>query len=212
MSKDEAPSGKMAPPMMRLLFLLGAAACAACAAHTGPMTIPLRWAPSEAYAVPAAGAEALRAEKLRVDGFVDERDEKTIGKNTERHIHTEKGDEAWTVSTPDDVGAFFTDSLRALLARNGVPTVAEGATRVLKGEVKRFFVTEGNRYQGDVVVHFVLEDGAGKTLWQGVSEGHVTRFGGFYKPENYQEALSDAFAEAVTGVLGNQSFLQAYGG
>lgn len=203
----------MAAPIMRVLILLALAACAACVAHSGPMTIPLRWAPTAAYPIPAASADVLRTQKLRVESFADRRDDKAIGKNVERRIHNiEKGDEAWVVSTGDDVAAFLADALRMLLARSNIPAAAGDATRVLRGEVTRFFVTEGERYQGDIVVHFVLEDGSANHLWQGVTEGHVNNFGRSYSPQNYQEALSNAFAEAVTALLGSQDFLKAYDG
>lgn len=62
-------------------------------------------------------------------------------------------------------------------------------------------------------MHFFVVDGAnadGPPLWQGFSEGHVEKWGRSYARENYQEALSDAFVEAVLALVGNREFLQAF--
>jgi hypothetical protein len=183
----------------------------ACVGTTGPMSIPLRWAPTKEHHIPAASADALRQQAIRVDRFEDVRSDRTIGKNTETRINDQqKGD--WLVSTTDDVGPFLSARFKDVLATSAIVAVEADATRVIKAQVQRFFVTEGSSYKADVVVHFVVEDGAGRTLWQGVAEGHADQWGRSYHAENYQESLSNAFLEATDALFGNAEFLQAFRG
>jgi len=45
----------------------------------------------------------------------------------------------------------------------------------IQGEVKRFFVREGDTYRSDVAVHLTVIDQSGKTLWNGLASGEATR-------------------------------------
>jgi hypothetical protein len=188
------------------------AALSLCCVHrqTGPMQIPLRWAPTDDLRVPVAAIDALSKQAIHVDSFVDARQDRgSIGKNTEARINNQPKDD-WLVSTPDDVAAFLTGRFREVLKANGVSMVASGATRVISAEVRRYFVTEGETYKADVVLRFTVEDGAGRTLWQGTSEGHANRWGRSFSEQNYQESLCNAFLEATKDVMRNREFLDAF--
>jgi hypothetical protein len=174
------------------------------------MRIPLRWAPTDDLRFPVGALDALSRQSIYVDSFVDKReDRESIGKNTEARIGGRSKD-IWLVSTPDDVPAFLAARFRDVLKANGVSEVTSGATRVIKGEVWRYFVTEGETYRADVVLRFTVEDGSGRTLWQGIGEGHANRWGRSYKEENYQQSLCNAFLEATKDVMRNREFLDAF--
>jgi hypothetical protein len=174
------------------------------------MRIPLRWTPTDDLLLPAGAVDLLSSQAISVASFVDARqDRESIGKNTEGQIDTRaKG--VWLVSTPDDVAAFLAGRFREVLKANGVSTVGSGATRLIKAQVQRYFVTEGETYKADVVLRFTVEDGAGRKLWQGIGEGHANRWGRSYREENYQESLCNAFLEATKDVMRNQKFLDAF--
>ena len=174
----------------------------------GPMTIPLRStlsAEDMRDQIPAAAVDDLNRQVLEVGSFVDARPERgLVGKNVE------KGG-GGTVSTGDDVGTFVQDQLVKIFGANGIKLGA-GATRVLTGEVQRFFVTEENTYDTDVAIKFRLADSSGRELWQGVGEGHSHRFGRSFSADNYQEALSSALFEAVKDLLANPDFRKNFRG
>jgi hypothetical protein len=195
---------------IRIALVLAAALSLCCAHAAGPMRIPLRWAPTDDVRLPAGAVDALSKQAIYVDSFADAREDRgSIGKNTESRIDTKPKSE-WVVSTPDDVALFLAGRFREVLKANGVPTVASGATRVIKAEVRRYFVTEGDMYKADVVLRFTVEDGGGRTLWQGIGEGHANRWGRSYTEENYQQSLCNAFLEATKDVMQNRDFLDAF--
>jgi len=196
--------------LVRIALALAAALSLCCARAAGPMRIPLRWAPTDDIRIPVAAVDALSRQAIYVGSFADARQDRgSIGKNTESRIDTKPKDD-WLVSTPDDVAVFLSGRFREVLKANGVPTVASGATRVIKAEVRRYFVTEGETYQADVLLRFTVEDGAGRTLWQGLAEGHANRWGRSYSEENYQQSLCNAFLEATKDVMQNREFLDAF--
>ena len=194
-----------------LLLLSGVLPMFACV-HAGPqgsLRIPLRWAlgaDDMRDEIPAGAVDDLNRQTLQVGAFVDARpDRALVGKNVE------KGG-GGTVSTPDDVGKFAQDQLAAILIANGVKLASTGASRIITGEVQRFFVNEGDTYDTDVALKVRLTDASGKALWEGVSEGHAHRFGRSFSEQNYQEALSSAFFEAVKDLLANADFRKSFRG
>jgi hypothetical protein len=174
------------------------------------MTIALRWAPTDDFRIPAEAANVLRGQAIAVDLFVDARpDPAAIGMNTEERINNQRKD-VWLVCTPDDVGAFLSDRFQDMLQTSGISTVATGATRVIRAEVLKYFVTEGQTYKADVVLRFIVEDDAGGVLWEGFVEGHATRWGRSYNEQNYQESLGNAFVEATKHLLRDRDFLEVF--
>jgi hypothetical protein len=195
---------------VRIALVLATALSLDCVRTTGPMRIPLRWAPTDDLRLPADAADALSNQAINVGSFVDARQDRgSIGKNTEARIGAKPKD-VWVVSTPDDVGAFLAGRFREVLKANGIATVGSGATRLIKAEVQRYFVTEGETYRADVVLRFTVEDGAGRRLWQGIGEGHANRWGRSYSEENYQESLCNAFLEATKDLMRRKKFLDAF--
>ena len=165
--------------------------------------IPLQWRPTSDLRL---GTAQMIATPVTVATFTDGRDNKeTIGENRE-------GDEPKPVTTSDDVGAFVGTHVRQLLNEAGIKTVDSNAAVTIKGEVRRFFVREGDTYKSDVAIHLTVIDQNGKTLWNGLASGEATRFGRSYKVENYYEVLSDAVVNTVSSMLQAAEFQKAISG
>jgi hypothetical protein len=166
--------------------------------------IPLAWKPTnDVYDVKTATLTGLYKQKIRIMPFVDARENKSeIGRNVEREIPR-------PVTTRDDVAAWSTDRFSSLMRQFGLTVVDRGETVVLKGEILQFQVIEDSLYRGNVGIKMTVESPAGEVLWQGMMTGTNKRFGRSYKPENYYETLSDAYLEAVQGLLKNGEFIRA---
>lgn len=161
---------------------------------------PERW--THDYAKDPPSSDAFEGLRVQVLPFIDARTEKTIGSNTEEH---------WPrpITTKDDVAAFVSSHLGEVLQAAHVNVVASGATRLLRGEVRTFFVDEDNTYRGTVILQLTLTDAQGHELWQGPATGHSKRFGHSLSEENYNETFSDSLVDAVTDLLKNHAFLRA---
>jgi hypothetical protein len=165
--------------------------------------IPLQWRPTSDLRLGTAQMTVL---PVTVATFTDGRDNKElIGENREDH-------DVKPVTTTDDVGAFVSTHIRQLFDQAGIKTVDSNGAVTLKGEVKKFFVREGNTYESEVAIHLTAIDQDGKTLWNGLASGVATRFGRSYKAENYFEVLSDAVVNTVSSMLQAADFQKAISG
>jgi hypothetical protein len=169
--------------------------------------IPLQWAPtspmSERNPVDLKGLDGV---KLQVDPFTDAREDPAlIGRNMNQ-VPLRK------VTTNEDVPRFVTYRSKLLLSGLGLDVVESGGTVIMKGEVKKFFVEEANRYNATVELRVTMTDTAGKVLWVVETTGTSSRFGIGYKAANYYEVLSDALIGAVHELVGNPNFKKALAG
>jgi hypothetical protein len=165
--------------------------------------IPLQWQPTSNLRL---GTTQMTASPVTIAAFTDGRDNKTsIGENREDA-------EPKLVTTDEDVGAFVSVHMRQLFDQAGIKTVDSGGSAIIKGEVKKFFVREGNTYKSEMAVQLVVSDPQGKTLWKGLVSGEATRFGRSYKAENYYEVLSDALVNTVSSMLQAPEFQRALSG
>ena len=170
-----------------------------CAHAPVPLTdIPLTWAPTNSLI--ESGTSDISNTSIQVGDFVDVRkDHAAIGENREESLLR-------LVTTRDDVGHFVTDHLRETLQKSGYDLVDTGGKVVIKGEVTDFYVVETDVYRGEVTLRVTASDGAGKTLWSGVTSGTDTRFGHSYRADNYYNALSDALLDAVQNLMEDPGF------
>ena len=166
--------------------------------------IPLEFTPtspmSERAPVDLKGLEGV---KLQIDAFTDQReDPASIGRNMNK-VPLRK------VTTKEDVPRFVTYQVKSLLSGLGLDVVESGGTAILKGEVRKFFAEETNRYNATVELRVTVTDPAGKVLWVVETSGTSSRFGIGYKAANYYEVLSDALIGAVHEVVRNPNFRKA---
>jgi hypothetical protein len=165
--------------------------------------IPLQWRPTSDLRL---GTTQMTASPVAIAPFTDGRDNKeAIGENRE-------GDDPKPVTTSDDVGTFVSTHIRQLYDQAGIKTVDSNGAVTIKGEVKKFFVREGNTYKSEVAIHLTVVDQDGKTLWNGLASGEATRFGRSYNVENYYEVLSDAVVNTVSSMLQAADFQKAISG
>jgi len=165
---------------------------------------PLVWKPTtNVSSLGSVDLTGMGNVKLQVAKVADGRQNPTLlGENKEKSVPR-------IISTTDDVPAFVTDHMKQLISGAGINVVDSGATRILKAELKQFYVEEMDLYKGDVRMVVTLTDANGKSLWTGTTGGSASRFGRSYKAENYFEALSDSLIEATYNLLRNPGFHDA---
>ena len=163
--------------------------------------IPLEWRPtapmSERAPVDLKGLEGV---KLQVEPFTDKREDPALIGRSMNQVPLRK------VTTKDDVPRFVTYQAKLLLSGLGLDVVESGGTAILKGEVKKIFAEETNRYNATVELRITVTDPAGKVLWVVETTGTSSRYGIGYKAGNYYEVLSDALIGAVHEIVRNPNF------
>ena len=186
------------------VFLL--AILAGCAS-TGLENIPLLWKPTTGmFSIGSAELAELQNARLQIDPVADKRENPAvIGQNREEPTPRQ-------VTTPDDVSAFVTNRMKALMSVAGVKVVDNGGTAILKTELRTFFVDETNTYQAEVILRVTLTDPNGNVLWSGLTSGAAARRGLSYRADNYYETLSDSLVGAVQQLIQNRGFHKALAG
>lgn len=163
--------------------------------------IPLAWSPtspmSERSPVDLKGLEGI---KLQIDPFTDKREDPAlIGRNMNT-VPLRK------VTTNEDVARFMTYQVKLLMSGLGLKVVESGGDVILKGEIRKFFAEETNRYNAEVELQAMFTDASGEILWAVATTGTSSRFGIAYKADNYHEVLSDALIGATHALVRNPGF------
>jgi hypothetical protein len=169
--------------------------------------VPLVWKPTDELGkLTPVNITGLSGRRIELKPLVDGRENRErIGENRE---DAEKG-KVYAVTTRDDVPAFITERFRYLARYFGLDTVREPGDVTIAGEVRTFFVTETNTYEGDVSLKICVAGQDGVVRWEGVTLGGASRWGRSYKAENYYETLSDSLIRAVHKLLVNPDFMAA---
>ena len=193
--------------MRKRLFLVLAFLVGCASAPYNLENVPLVWMPEKhPRASAGAASEDFLKTKFRVPPMKDLRENpKLIGENREKTP-------ARSVTTSSDVAAFVTDQFKVLLTGAGLTVVDSGENAIINGEIQKFFVTETEDYVGNVTLHIVATDTAGKTLWDGVTSGESSRVGRSYRADNYYQSLSDALTVATSHLLQDSAFQAAVAG
>ena len=188
----------------RLYFLL--AFLAGCAT-TGLEDIPLLWMPTIGmFSIGSAELAELQNARLQIAPVTDKRENAAlIGQNRKEQTPRQ-------VTTPDDVSAFVTNRMKALMSAAGIKVVDSGDTAILKTELRQFFVDETNTYQAEVILRVTLTDPNGDVLWSGLTSGAAARRGRSHKADNYYQTLSDSLVGAVQQLIQNRGFRKALAG
>jgi hypothetical protein len=190
------------------ILAVGLACCLAAGAGYAAdqlQNIPLKWTPKESIA--SMGALDLSGPilttKIQVDPFTDARtDAASVGENREKS-------QPRPVTTSSDVPAFIADHMKEAMRGLGMTVVDSGGDVSLSAEVRQFFVTETNTYQGNVSLLVHLKNAAGKEIWSGVVLGSAEHFGRSYKADNYDETFSDMVLHVTYNLLANPAFHEA---
>jgi hypothetical protein len=166
--------------------------------------VPLVWKPTNtSFDSGTTTATGVFSQQYKIMPFVDAREnKKEIAKNIEDNKEKK-------VTTCDDVADWCMTRFKAIIKQHGFNVVEDKASINIKGEILEFYVIEDNFYRGTVGIKIIVENIDGKVLWQGMMSGTAKRFGHSYRLENYYETLSDAYLNAVSGLLKNQEFINA---
>jgi hypothetical protein len=176
------------------------------AAGAGLENIPLQWKPTSVFSemgtIDLSGATVTT--KIHFDPLVDTRQNPTLVAE-----NREKADKVRPMTTSSDVAAFVTDHLRDTVRSAGLSVVDTDGDVNVSGEIRKFFVTEDNTYNGEISLMIHVKDRTGKELWAGVINGDATRWGRSYKAENYFEVMSDMLLRATYNLLSTDGFRTA---
>ena len=169
--------------------------------------IPLGWSPtspmSERAPVDLKGLEGI---KLQIDPYTDRREDPALIGRDMNTVPLRK------VTTNEDVARFVTYQVKLLLSGLGLKVVESGGDVILKGEVRKFFAEETNRYNAEVELQAIFTDAKGTILWAVSTTGTSSRFGMAYKADNYYEVLSDALIGSTHALVRNPGFRNALTG
>src|SRR5262249_10485214 len=119
-------------------------------------------------------------------------------------------DTGFVVRTTDNVGQYCTDRLGEMLVHAGAH-LEPSAPTTLDFELPEYKVVEGSNFEGSVRVRTTVQRG-GNTVWSRVLVGTSRRWGRTHNPENFNEALSNALAEATQQLLLDDEFAKSLGG
>ncbi len=166
--------------------------------------VPLVWKPTKDINVTDTPLPSgMYSHKYKIMPFVDSRENKRdIARNIE-------GKKDKLVSTCDDVADWCRSRFISIVKQRGFSVVDDNASMTIKGEILEFYVIEDNLYNANVGIKITAENAAGNVIWQGMMTGKTKRFGRSYNLDNYYETLSDAYLDAVNGLLKNQEFRTA---
>jgi hypothetical protein len=175
---------------------------AACGGGGGNIkNLPMKWQGVEALPKPSGSvARALSASPLAL-GLRDLRADPSV-------VGTYQ-DTGFVVRTTDNVGQYCTDRLGELLVHAGAH-LEPGAPTTLETELLDFNVVEGGSFTGTVSVRMTLRRGA-DAVWSKTYTGTSKRWGRTHNPENFNEALSNSFAEATQQLLQDDEFARSLG-
>jgi hypothetical protein len=168
--------------------------------------IPLEWTPTTTFAEigPIDISGAMLTTKIHFDTFADTRENPSlIAENRE------KAGKVRPVTTSGNVAAFVTEHFTQTLHGAGLNTVDSAADINVSGEIRQFFVTELNTYNGEITLLIHVKSSTGKELWTGVVAGDATRWGRSYSAANYYEAMSNMVLRACNQLLANPGFREA---
>lgn len=191
--------------MKRLGLLLVLSGLSVACGGGGKITdLPLVWSGVKKLppASPAVAA-ALKAVPIEPGEFKD-------GRTTPPDIVGTYQKDGYKVTTRGDVRAFWAGHERILLEHAGAKFQTPGGAR-LDATLLQLDVLEGDKFNGTARVSFTVTTRSAAP-WTKAYEGRVQRWGRTHKPENFDEALSNAIAEATRQLLNDEAFALALEG
>ena len=190
--------------LKRVMFVSLLAVSGSAMASKELSNIPLVWSPTQSFAeFGAIDLNGIGNVKVQFNKFTDVR--KNPALIAENHEKTQ----VRQVTTKDDVATYVGDHVKETFSKAGLSVVDSGGDVIVSGEIRDFFVNEGEEYVGSVTIYTTVTDAKGKVLWQGVAGGGASNFGRSYKADNYYETLSNSVLKASSSLLNSQGFHHA---
>jgi hypothetical protein len=115
-------------------------------------------------------------------------------------------DDGYVVRTSDNVGAYCSMKLVELLTHAGA-RLNEAPRASLETELLEYRVVEGGTFHGIVRLRAIVRRPTGDA-WAKIYEGSSKRWGRTHNPANFNEALSNALADAATKLVHDEDFAQ----
>jgi hypothetical protein len=171
--------------------------------------VPLKWTPTSTLSEmgpPVDISGPLLTTKVSVEPLVDTRQNPSLVAE-----NREKADKVRQMTTSSDVAGFVSEHLKDSLRGAGLTIVDGSADVSISGEIRKFFVTEMNTYNGEIALMIRVKNSAGEELWVGIANGDSTRWGRSYSAANYYETMSDMVLRATYNLLANPAFREALG-
>jgi hypothetical protein len=122
-------------------------------------------------------------------------------------VGTLQNEGGYVVRTGDNIAQYCSQRFGELLNSAGA-RLNEQPIAVLETDLIEYRVDEAGLFNGLVRLRVVLRR-AGGAEWSKVYEGTSKRWGRTHNPENFNEALSNAFAEAVQKLIRDPDFAYA---
>jgi Uncharacterized lipoprotein len=116
-------------------------------------------------------------------------------------------DDGFVVTTSGDVGAFWRDRFRAMLESAGARLEGQPQARI-DADLLEFDCIEGNTFNATVRMRVTVVR-PGMEAWTKHYEGTGKRWGRTHNPENFNEALANALAEATRKLIQDEAFANA---
>jgi hypothetical protein len=116
-------------------------------------------------------------------------------------------DSGFVVRTTDNVAQYCTTRMGDMLVRAGA-RLNEPPRAVLETELLDYSVVESGMFHGVVSLRAMVRSGAGQP-WIKTYVGKSARWGRTHNPENFNEALSNALADATSQLLQDDDFARA---
>jgi len=114
------------------------------------------------------------------------------------------------IRTRNSVAEYCTLKMGAMLTAAGARLNEPSAGVVLEAELIDYTVVEGGAFSGSVQFRATLRGGAAP--WSKVYSGKSVRWGRTHNPDNMNEALSNALADATEKLVSDVEFARALSG
>jgi hypothetical protein len=162
--------------------------------------LPLLWADAKNPTATTAVQKAFAAGAIEIGEFTD-------GRAGDRAVVGTYEDDGFKVRTNGDVRAFWAGQLRILLEGAGVKFGSPAEAR-LDARLLEFSCIEGNTFNATVRMAITVTRHEGGQ-WSKTYTGEGKRWGRTHNPENFDEALSNALAEATRKAVQDEEFAAA---
>ena len=107
------------------------------------------------------------------------------------------------VRTSMNVGQYAASKMGDMLRAAGA-RLTEQPVAGIEVDLVEYNVVEGGSFKGTVRLHVTVKQGTSPTGWAKMYEGTSSRWGRSHSAENFNEALSNALAEATQKMLADE--------
>lgn len=164
--------------------------------------LPLIWTGEKNPTASTPVDKAFAAGPIEVGEFKD-------GRAGDRSVVGTYEDDGFKVRTKGDVRAFWAGRLRIALEAAGAKLGSPAQAR-FDAELLEFDCIEGNTFNATVRMKITVTRHDGATMpWSKTYEGKGKRWGRTHNPENFNEALVKALAEASRKLVQDPEFAAA---